>query len=49
MWVRVWVLGLNKIKLLKNNVKTAKLADLLSASSNQLAEILADWNEVLQC
>jgi hypothetical protein len=26
----------------------AKMADLLSASSNQLAEILADWNEVLQ-
>jgi hypothetical protein len=25
-----------------------EMADLLSASSNQLAEILADWNEVLQ-
>jgi hypothetical protein len=48
MWVRVWVLETREIKSLKINRKIAKMADLLSASSNQLAEMLADWNEVLQ-
>jgi hypothetical protein len=48
MWVRVWVPGSAKIKLLKIKTKIGKLADLMDSSSNQLAEILADWNKVLQ-
>ena len=33
---------------LLNQILQIKLADLMDSSSNQLAEILADWNTVLQ-
>ena len=48
MWVPVWVRRGPIFKLLKNMIKSVELADLMDTSSNQLAEILADWNTVLQ-
>ena len=48
MWVPVWVWGNPFLNVLKTRRDSVELADLMDSSSNQLAEILADWNTVLQ-